>query len=159
MKKISLWTILIIVATVLIIPVLLYIPAIQEFAKNIAVTEVKKATGMDITLDRISLKFPLRLSLDRLIVIELSAAVDVRLLPLFKGEIAISGAELDHASYRLGTPDSAMFLKARIEKFKAENTDLNFSFSKIDIGNAALDGADISLVIKDTVTDTPVDTR
>ena len=167
LKKISLWTILIIVATVLIIPVLLYIPAIQEFAKNIAVTEVKKATGMDITLDRISLKFPLRLSLDRLIVIEASgdtmatarqAAVDVRLLPLFKGEIAISGAELDHASYRLGTPDSAMFLKARIEKFKAENTDLNFSFSKIDIGNAALDGADISLVIKDTVTDTPVDT-
>lgn len=162
-----LWTFLSIVILVLAIPALFYIPAVQEFAKDYAIKEVRKSTGMDIALNRLSLKFPLNLQLDGLTVIEAtgdtmvtarSADIDVALTPLLRGKIKVRGAQLDHATYRLGTPDSAMFLTARIDRFNLDGSDLNFAFSRIDIGRAILDGGDITLILKDTTTVTPPDT-
>lgn len=161
-----LWIFIGLVCLVLLITVLLYVPFIQDFAKDIAVSKLSESTGMEISLDRLRLKFPIVVSLDRLTAVQdgdtLIAArrvdLDVAMLPLFKGQIDVSAASLDDAFYRQNTPDSAFYMTARIDRFETTSTGLGFDISKIDVGPTLLDGADINIVIKDTVTPESPDT-
>ncbi len=45
---------------VLLIIVLLYIPPVQDYLRKEATVRASAATGMEITVDRIDLRFPLR---------------------------------------------------------------------------------------------------
>ncbi len=68
--RITLKTLMWIVIAVLLIPVLLYIPPVQTLVKNIACGIVRDKSGMDIAIDRLSLRFPLDLTLEGVKVIE-----------------------------------------------------------------------------------------
>ena len=161
-----LWLLLAIVALVVIIPVALYIPFVQDFAKNIAVEKLSESTGMDISLDRLRLRFPLNLSLEGLAIVEhgdtliaaRSAEASVAALPLFRSRIEIDDLDLSDAYYRLNTPDSATYLTARINSFSSEGTNLGFDMADVNVGRTLLDGADINIIIKDTVTPEKTDT-
>ena len=48
---------------ILISPCLLYVPFIQDLAKEIAVKQVKESTGMDISVGLVRLRFPLKVEL------------------------------------------------------------------------------------------------
>ncbi len=165
--KALLWVLIGLIVIVISIPFLLYVPFIQDFARKIAVEKVHESTGMTIDIDYLRLKFPLYLQVDSLTVIEASgdtmitaasAEVSVAILPLFRKEIQVDAVGLKDAFYRLGTPDSAMYLTARINNFTADDAEIPLSFSRISLDKAILDGADISLVMKDTTVTTPPDT-
>lgn len=160
-RKIVKITLLTLLGIIIAVPVLLYIPFVQNIAKDIAISKLEKSTGMDINLDYIRLKFPLRLELSGLSMIEASgdtllaarqADLDVAFWPLFSGNIKVTDAHLTGASYRLNSPDSAVYMLARIDRFSTEGTDLKFNMERINVGRTLLDGADIYLVLKDTVT-------
>ena len=156
-----------IVLLILIIPVLLYIPAVQDFVKDIALKEVRKSTGMDISIGYLRLKFPLNVQLHDVTVIEATgdtmacvgtAGVDVKFLPLLRGDIDVTGTQLSEVRYTLGTPDSAMYLTAYVRNFDAEGANMNFSKGVIDVEKATLDGGAVKLALKDTVTPEKTDT-
>lgn len=156
-----------IVLLILIIPVLLYIPAVQDFVKDIALKEVRKSTGMDISIGYLRLKFPLNVQLHDVTVIEATgdtmacvgtAGVDVKFLPLLRGDIDVTGTQLSEVRYNLGTPDSAIYLTAYVRNFDAEGANMNFSKGVIDVEKATLDGGAVKLVLKDTVTPEKTDT-
>lgn len=155
--------ILLIVALVL----LLYFPPFQNWVKDIALKEVNKATGMEISVGHIRLKFPLSLTVDDVCVIEatgdtmLTAAeanVSVRFMPLLKGEIDVNGADLTDAFYQLGNRDSAIWIRADIDKFNLDLASLDFGKGLIDVDKALLDGGDVMLILKDTITEEKTDT-
>lgn len=165
--KAILWTIVGLVALVLLIPALLYVPIVQDFVKDIAVKEASKATGMKIAIDRLRLRWPLRLSVDGVEVIEASGDtmllagrldVGVSLMPLFKGDIDVNYARLDSAAYQMGNADSLMWLRARIDRFELEASSLKMNMENIDLSHATLDGADIRLVMRPDTAAAPVDT-
>lgn len=165
--RIILRIILGIVLFVLLLPVLLYIPFVQDFAKDIAVSQVEKSTGWDVKINTLRLRWPLRLSVDGVSVVTAPGDtmlagqrldVGVALMPLFKGEIKVNYALLDSGFYQLGTPDSLMWLRARVDHFELDKTDLTFKFDDIDLGNATLAGADINLVLHPDTVPTPTDT-
>lgn len=165
--KSVLWILLGLIILVVSIPFLLYVPFIQDFARKIAVEKVKEKTGMTVDVSYLRLHFPLNLEVDSLAVIEASgdtmvtaarADVSVKLMPLFHKEIEISSVGLRDAFYRMGTPDSAMYLTARISQFDADETDIPLDFSKINLTDAVLDGGDVYLALKDTVTAEKKDT-
>lgn len=163
-----LWTIVGIMALAVIIPALLYVPSIQNWAKDTALGIVRKSTGMDIDVGHISLRFPLKIQVDDIMlaltpgdtmVTAGSASLTVKPLPLLKLDIDISGVSLDDVFYRMGTPDSAMWLTARVRRFDLDATGLNLKTGTIDVGKAMLDGGSVNLVIRDTtVTKAPTDT-
>lgn len=162
-----LWAIAIVLAIVVIIPVALYIPAVQNLAKDIAVKEVKKSSGLDISIDYLRLRFPLTLVVDGAIVREASGDtmvhaskvnLDLAFLPLLRGNLDVKEASLSDVMYRMGNPDSAMQLTARINSFTTRSTSSNLSFSDIAVGTTVLDGADVVLLMKDTVTESRSDT-
>lgn len=165
--KSVLWVLLGLIILVVSIPFLLYVPFIQDFARKIAVEQVKKSTGMTIDVTYLRLHFPLNLEVDSLTVVEASgdtmvtaarADVSVKLMPLFHKEIEISSVGLKDAFYRMGTPDSAMYLTARIRQFDADETSIPLDFSNINLSEAVLDGGDVFLALKDTVTTEKPDT-
>ena len=55
---------------VLLIPVMLYIPPIQDFAVGVATRQVKAKTGMDIGIGRLRLTFPIRVHLQDVYIVE-----------------------------------------------------------------------------------------
>ena len=124
--KVLKWTAISVAALVVLIPVLLYIPFIQDFVVGIAEKKIEQSTGMDVSIERLRLKFPLRVELRGLVMSEKgdtmlaarSADLDVAFWPLLKSEIDVTEAELTDAFYRLNNADSAVYLKARIDRFR-----------------------------------------
>ena len=57
------------VILIVLVPVLLYIPPIQDWAVGYATGKVSRSTGMDIQIERLRLSFPLRLKVDGVNVI------------------------------------------------------------------------------------------
>lgn len=160
-KRAVLWVIAVAMALIVVVPVLLYIPAVQNFAKNIAIKEVKKSTGLDISIGYLRIGFPLKINLEKTTVVEASGdtmamagnvAVDISLLPILRGDINVAKANLTDVFYRMGTPDSALYLIADIDNFDLETSSINLMKGDIDVSNALLDGGRVTLLMKDTVT-------
>ena len=80
---------------------------------------------MDIRIDRFRLKWPLRLSLEGVMVapapgdtmvMARNVALQVEPLPLLALDVRVQG-RLDGVRYRMGTPDSVMYINADVDKF------------------------------------------
>ncbi|MDE6290424.1 MAG: AsmA family protein, partial [Muribaculaceae bacterium] len=107
------------IVVILLIPVLLYIPPVQNFAVRTAAKIVADKTGMKIGIDRLRLKFPVDLSVSGLSVIEASgdtmvtareALVDVKLRPLLGLDVQIKRLRLRDGYYRMLSPASSMLM-------------------------------------------------
>ena len=163
----ALKTLMWIVIVVMMIPVLLYVPPIQRLVKDIALEKVAEATGMKIEIERFLLRFPLEINLGGVTVIEATgdtmvvasdATVDVDFLPLLRGDVAVSDVSLADARYKLGTPDSALFLVAKVNRFLLDEAAISLLGSSISVGKARLDGGDVELVLQNDTASAPVDT-
>uniref|UniRef100_UPI00262EB021 hypothetical protein n=1 Tax=uncultured Duncaniella sp. TaxID=2768039 RepID=UPI00262EB021 len=162
-----LWTLFGLVLLIIAIPVLLYVPFVQDFAVKIATEQVSKSTGMKIEVGKLRLGFPLKLKVDNAIVVQANGdtmltssrlAVDVKLKPLFKGNIEISGAELDSAFYQLGNNDSILWLRANIARADINGSDIQLKEGNIDLSTVDIDGVKVRLRMLNDTTATPTDT-
>ena len=152
----------------LLVPALLYVPFIQDFAVSVATKELKKQTGMTIDVGRLRLRFPLRLALDDVSVVQANAdtmltashaSASLKVLPLLKLDLDIESVELDSAFYQLGNADSLMWLRARIDRGVISGADMSLRQNTINLSRAAIDGADVWLrMLPDTSDVTPPDT-
>lgn len=167
LKKTVLWILRILLFIVVAVPIAIYIPPVQNFAKNFALKKVKESTGMDISINFLRLKFPLKVSLQGVRVIEASgdtmatlgnADVAVKLLPLFKGNVEAGGIDIEQLTYNMGTPDSVICLKAEVDKFTLDGGEMQLKNNRIELGSALLDGGRVTLLLKDTVTPEKTDT-
>lgn len=165
--KVLLWSVLGVVLLVAAIPFLLYVPFVQDFAVKIATKEIAKSTGMNVNIERLRLSFPLKLEVDGATVIQENSdtmltasrlSVDVKLMPLFKGQIEVGGAHLDSAFYQLGNNDSIMWLRANINHADIDGTDIDLKSGKINLSTADIDGIRVKLRMLEDSTATPVDT-
>lgn len=116
--KVLMW----LVIFVLLIPVLLYIPMVQDFAVGIAKDVVRDKTGMDIGIGKLRLHFPVDIVLKDVYVVEATgdtmvrageAVADVRLLPLLQLDVRLNKLKLNDGYYRMVAPDSSMIMKIR----------------------------------------------
>ena len=57
-------TLLVILLVLMLVPALFYIPAVQDFVRGKAVGYASRTLGMDLSVERLRLSFPLRLSVD-----------------------------------------------------------------------------------------------
>lgn len=155
------------IVLVLLIPVLLYLPPVQDLAVKIATSQVEKSTGMKVNIGTLRLRWPLKLCVDDAEVIQATGDTmltarrldaGVKLWPLFKGKIEIDRVRLDTAFYQLGTSDSLMWLRANLRHFELEASALNMKMDTIDIDRAMADGVNVRLILKPDTTATPPDT-
>lgn len=153
--RITLKTLMWIVVVILLIPVLLYIPPVQTFVKNIACNMVNKSTGMKIDIERFRLKWPVDVSLAGVTVLEASGdtmvfakevVADVKLLPLLKMDVDINRLQLVDGYYRMVSPDSSMILKVKAGLLEVDDrSSANIATSEILLNKAHLKDGNLSL--------------
>ena len=151
--KYTLRTLLVVLLLVLLIPALLYIPAVQDFIRGKAVGYASEALGMELSVGRIRLAFPLRLTVEETLLVDRAdtlvdcgkLSVDVALWPLIRKEVVVRSFELDRvaAHYRDSTGGLDMRIAAGQLAFEEARADLRAQTA--GIARIALSDGDIFL--------------
>ncbi|MDE6588566.1 MAG: translocation/assembly module TamB [Paramuribaculum sp.] len=154
-------TILSAVGLVLLAVIALYLPPVQNWAKEFAVGKIKESTGMDVSIATFRLRPPLRLELGGVQAVEMSgdtlatlghAEIDLLLLPLISGSAEIDRAEIADVGYRFNNPDSALYFTARVDTLSLSDASYSFKRSIIDArGPVLLAGGRMFLAMNDSV--------
>lgn len=111
--KIAGWIILTPVSLFLLLMILLYIPPVQDFIRRKATSMASEATGLDISVRRIDLRFPLNLLVrdaqviqpaqadtihaDTLLVLG-SLNVRIQAWPLLRGQVEVDEVSIENVS-------------------------------------------------------------
>ncbi|MBR6490579.1 MAG: hypothetical protein IKT03_08615, partial [Muribaculaceae bacterium] len=153
-KKIVLWTLGIVILLIILLPFSLYIPWVQNKAKDVACHYVKQKTGMDLSIGRILVKFPLDISLDDMsllgangdtMIVAKNFTANVAFMPLFDKRLEIDGAELTDAKYRLVSDDASMLLRADVNHCKLTGSHIDLDNNKINVLDGELTGGKVML--------------
>ena len=148
------WTIGIVILLLIMLPFALYIPWVQNKAKDIACSYVKEKTGMDLSVGQILIKFPLDISLDDVqlldekgdtMLVAKNFTAGVAIKPLFEKKFEIDGAELTEGKYRLTTEDESMLLTADVKHCKLSGADIDLDNNKINLLDGELTGGKVHL--------------
>ena len=104
--KYTLRALLVVLVVLILVPALLYIPAVQDFVRKRAVGYASRALGMDLSVERLRLSFPLRLSVDNTLLVDKAdtllscgrLSLDVALWPLVRKEVVIRSFGLERVA-------------------------------------------------------------
>lgn len=159
------WIILTPIILFVILMVLLYIPPVQNLLRREATAYASKATGMQIQVERIDLRFPLNLLVRGVEVIQQpdtllslqSLNVRVQALPLFKGNVEIDEVTLRQATVNSANLLEGMKIKGVLGHFFLQSHGVDLSNETALINLAELSDTDVMLLMNDT-TATPKDT-
>lgn len=138
----------------------LYSPWVQDSLCDAALKYVNaRGADMEIGLDRLRLRFPLKVQVSGLSVSDRTTGdtliraeamyASVKLLPLLKGDVDVSRATLINARYVMGAPDSALYLRAEIGKLDLNPARVSLgSPMTIDLEDATLAHSRVSIAIR-----------
>lgn len=159
------WILLTPILLFVILMILLYVPPVQNLLRREVTAYASKATGMQIQVERIDLRFPLNLLVrgveviqtpDTLLTLE-SLNVHVQALPLFKGKVEVDDITLRQVSVNSANLIKGMRVKGVLGRFLLKSHGVNLSAETAVINQAELSDAHVQLFLNDTTT-TPKDT-
>lgn len=146
--KYTFGTLLVILLVLLLAVASLYIPAVQDFIRKKAVGYASGALGMELSVGRLHLAFPLRLSVENTLLVDKAdtlvdcgrLALDVAPWPLLRKEVVVRSFELEKvaAHYRDSTAGMDMRLAASLLSLDAVKADLaakTAAISRIDLSD------------------------
>ena len=168
LRKLIMWIACVVFSIVIIVPCLLYIPFVQSGVKNAASYLVNTNTNMKMDIGRIMLKFPLKLSVDDVLILDEKSdtmlyaknmGLDVNVLPILHNKVEIRSVSLNKAIYKMSAVDSAMVLRAEINRFGLRRSDVDLDKNEVNLRNISLKGCKVGMVMRETTqTDEPADT-
>ena len=149
----------------IILAVLLYLPPVQNWLVQQVAQRASEQTGMDISVGRVRLAFPLDLcvkdfrmlrqndSLPRRDTIAdvRSLIVDVQLWPLLKGNVEVDALEFNDVSLNTADLVSSARVKGRVGRLYLQSHGIDLSKETVRINEAALADAAVSVELSDTV--------
>jgi len=145
---------------------LLYAPPVQNIISREAAAYASKVTGMNISVSKVRLAFPLRLSLHKALITTHNAdtlahierlTAHVRLKPLLKeGVISIKRFEVREMQMNTGNTFDGFGISGMIHNAFIHADSVNFKAEEVLLNSLVLNDADLNISICDTtaVTDT-----
>lgn len=155
----TLWTIASPFILFIILCILIYLPPIQNFLVDKAAVYASEATGMNISVGRISLSFPLNL-----VVTDVDAAsphkdtllsvrrlqVNVQLLPLLKKQVEVDGISLQGATVNSNDLIHGMRLNGTLGELFISSHGVALAPETAIVNKVLLKDTDLSLCLNDT---------
>ena len=146
-------TLLVILLVLMLVPALLYIPAVQDFVRGKAVGYASRTLGMDLSVERLRLSFPLRLSVDNTLLTDkgdtlLSCghlSLDVAVWPLLRKEVAVRSLELAKLAAHYRDSTAGMDLKVAAGQFAVNDCRVGLPAKTVGISRIALTDGDVFL--------------
>ena len=151
--KYTLRTLLVVLLLVLLIPALLYIPAVQDFIRGKAVGYASGALGMELSVGRIRLAFPLRLTVEETLLVDRAdtlvdcgkLSVDVALWPLIRKEVVVRSFELDRVAAHYRDSTGGLDMRIAAGQLALEEARADLRAQTAGIARIALSDGDIFL--------------
>ena len=149
-----------------VLMVLLYVPPVQNFLRKQATSYASEATGMQINVGRIDLRFPLNLLVRDVEVIQVpdtlltlgSLNVHVQAMPLFKGKIEVDDITLQQVTVNSADLIEGMKIRGVLGRFFLESHGVDLTDETAVINHVELSDTHIGLVLNDTATTEKTDT-
>ena len=145
--------VLALLAILLIVPALLYVPAVQEFARRQAVKAGSQALGMQLSIGRIRLAFPLRLDVAQIRLVDRTdtlvdcgrIALDIDPWPLIRKKAVIRSFGIDRVSARYRDTATGFEMRIAAGRLAVERASADLRHEKASVARIALDSAAIRL--------------
>ena len=169
----ALWAVCSPVVLLLVLMVLLYVPPVQNFLRRQATAAASRATGMDIAVERIGLRFPLSLRVDGVRVVQPADTasgtrpdtllslhtlnVRIQAVPLLRGKVVADHISL--AGIRLNTADrvDGMRISGTLGRFFLRSRGIDLRREEVALDDVELADTRLHVLLNDT-TDEPEDT-
>ena len=145
--------------------VLLYIPPVQNLLRREVAIYASQATGMQIQVERIDLRFPLNLLVrgveviqqpDTLLSLE-SLNVRVQAWPLIKGKVEVDEVTLNHVAFNSANLIDGMEIRGVLGRFFLQSHGVDLPDETVIINATELSDTHVQMLMNDTTT-TPKDT-
>ncbi len=145
--------------------VLLYVPPVQNLIRREVTAYASKATGMQIQVERIDLRFPLNLLIrgveviqqpDTLLSLE-SLNVRVQAWPLLKGKVEVDEVTLSRVAFNSANLIDGMEITGVLGRFFLQSHGVDLSNETAVINATELSDTHVQMLMNDTTT-TPKDT-
>jgi len=152
--KIASWLLGGLLGIAVLLPLSLYIPWVQNKVKDIACRWASDKTGMDISVGRILVKFPLDVSVDDVLIIDQNRdtmlvaenlTADVAFKPLLDKRIEVDDAQLTNGRYRMVTEDSSLVLNTRVQHAQFRGVGVDLDHNEVNVVDGKLRGGDVTL--------------
>lgn len=151
---------------IILLAVLLYVPAVQNWAVHRVADYASEKTGMQISVERVHLQFPIDLGIDNFKMIKPNDSlpqvkdtvadmgrlvVSVKLLPLLRQQVDID--RLDLQRVKLNTSDfiHEARVKGCVGRLSLESHGIDWGKQMLKVDDAVLKDADVSVELSDTV--------
>ena len=142
------------VAMLIAFVALLYLPAVQDFARRKAVGPLSKALGMELTVGQLDLRFPLRLSLGQILLTDRAdtlvdcerIALEVKLWPLLRQRVVIPTFQIEEIKARYQDSVSGSDLQIKAAELGVEQIRAALRTESASIGRIALDKASVRML-------------
>ena len=153
-------------AVIILLAVSLYVPFVQDWAVHTVADYASGKTGMQISVERVRLQFPLDLGIDNFRMIKpndslpqvkdtvadmKSLVVSVKLLPLLGSRVEID--RFDLSDVKINTSDFVheARVKGRVGRLSLQSHGIDWAKQTVDVDDALLKNADVSVELSDTV--------
>lgn len=161
--KYTLRVLAILLGVVILLVIALYLPPVQDFIKTRGVAYVSANFGMQLSVERLRLRFPLRLAVDDAEAVTTAGdtlfscgtlRADIALLPLLRKEVVVRQFTFGDASFHLADTTGGLDLQVRVKELtlEADNVDLATQLAHMPL--IRLRGGDVRLVLGDAPPDT-----
>ena len=142
-----------------VLTVLLYLPPVQNWAVDKVTAIASEKTGMDISVDRIDLSFPLDLSIDHFCVLQKPdtiadverMVVDVQLLPLFSSKVVINELEVTNTSLNTLDMVAAAQVKGRFSRLFMASKGIDLDKGTVELNGSRLEDAFFDIQMADSI--------
>ena len=172
MKKAFWWILIILLSPVLlflVLTVLLYLPPVQNWAVDKVTAIASEKTGMDISIDRINLSFPIDLSIDHFRVNKSQQptadgqqlndtiadvermVVDVQLWPLFSSKVVINELEVTNTQFHTLDMVAAAQVKGRFSRLFMASKGIDLDKQTVDMNGSRLEEAYLDIQRADSI--------
>lgn len=156
------WTAVALLLLVFGVVQVLYSDWFQDKIRVELVEHINAKQDVTVTLDRLSIDFPLNVTVEGLSVVDstkdtliaaksFNAYVDP--LPLFNGEVSVDNAFLKSARYRIGNADSLQYINIAATKMALYDAQMSLNDAVINLSKANLEGGRVDLVVKEDTAD------
>lgn len=160
------WILLTPILLFVVLMILLYVPPVQNFLRKQATAYASQATGMQINVGRIDLRFPLNLLVRDVEVIQApdtlltlaSLNVHVQAMPLFKGKIEVDDITIQRVAVNSANLIEGMQIRGVLGYFFLESHGVDLANEAAVINRAELSDTHIGLILADTTTTEKPDT-
>lgn len=168
-KKIAWWVggvLLFPILLFIILSVLLYLPPVQNWAIQQVASYASEKMGMDISVGRVGLSFPLDLSITQFKAIQPNDSlpqvrdtiadvdrlvVDVQLKPLFNKKVVVNTLELTKTKINTANFIHSARIKGRLDRLYVSSRGIDLDRQTVDVTAALLDNAHVNVELSDTV--------